>query len=171
MISLILFLTASIMWQEDFSENTSAMQQLYDYHVEIMHRDGSVRLTANPQFEGFASAWLHVDREIAFSDNDALVIRVKGNENTVRIRYFFRKGTCTDYYAGESIIAADEEWRDVTIMLKHAAMFSGTEFPAALTPGINPALYVFIENAAPGIFEIEIDRISIVRHPIKTEER
>jgi hypothetical protein len=171
MISLILFLASSVMWQEDFAENTSAMQQLYDYHVDIIHRDGSISLTANPQFEGFASAWLHVDREIAFSNNDALVIRIKGNENTVRLRYFFRKGECPDYYAGESIIAAGKEWRDVTIPLKHAVSFSGTEFPAALTPGINPVLYIFIENAAPGTFEVDIDRISIVRYPIKAEER
>ncbi len=171
MISLILLLTASVTWQEDFAETTQVIQQLYDYHVEIMHRDGSVRLMADPQFEGFASAWFYVDEEIAFSDNDALVIRIKGNENTVRVRYFFRTGECSEYYAGESIIAAGEEWQDMTIPLKHAVLFSGTEFPAALTPGIKPVLYVFIENATPGKFEIEIDRISIVRHPIKAEER
>lgn len=171
MIALIFFLAASTMWQEDFAETTSVVQQLYDYNVEIVHQDGSVRLMANPQFEGFASAWLHVDKEIAFSENDALVIRIRGNENPVRLRYFFRKGECRGYHASESVITASEEWRDVTIPMNQAILLSGTEFPAALTPGLNPSLYVIIENATPGNFELEIDQISVVRQPSRTEEK
>jgi len=170
-ISLILILTASVVWQEDFAETSSVIQQLYDYHVEIIQQDGRVRLKANPPFEGFASAWMHIDREIVFSDNDALVIRVRGNENPVRVRYFFRKAECKEYYAGESIITAGKEWQDASIPLKHGALLSGTEFPAALTPGLNPIFFVFIENAAAGKFEIEIDQISVIRHLPKAEER
>jgi hypothetical protein len=171
MISLIFLLAASAAWQQDFAETTSVVQQLYDYHVEIIHQGGSVRLMANPQFEGFASAWLHVDKEIVFSENDALVIRIRGNENPVRLRYFFRKGKCQGYHAGESVITASEEWHDATIPMNQAILLSGTEFPAALTPGLSPVLYVIIENAAPGKFEIEIDQISVVHQPSRTEER
>ncbi|UCD05858.1 MAG: hypothetical protein JSV98_01080 [candidate division WOR-3 bacterium] len=171
MISLILILATSVVWQEDFAETSSVIQQLYDYHVEIIYQDGRVRLTANPPFEGFASAWLYIDGDTVFSDSDALVIRIKGNENPVRVRYFFRKAACKEYYAGESIITASKELHDVKIPLKHAALLSGTEFPAALTPGLDPIFFLFIENAAPGEFEIEIDQISVVRHPPKAEER
>jgi hypothetical protein len=170
-ISLILILATSVVWQEDFAETSSAIQQLYDYHVEIIYQDGRIRLKANPPFEGFASTWLHVDSDIVFSDNDALEIRIKGNENPVRVRYFFRKAECKEYYAGESIIIAGTEWCDATIPLKGAVLLSGTEFPAALTPGLDPMFFVFIENAAAGEFEIEIDQISVVRHLPKAEER
>ncbi len=171
MISLIFFLAASTLWQEDFAETTSVIQQLYDYHVEIVHQGGSIKLMANPQFEGFASAWLYVDKDIAFSENDALVIRIRGTENPVRLRYFFRKGKCQGYYAGESIITASGEWHDVTIPIDQALLLSGTEFPRALTPDLNPSLYVFIENASPGKFEIEIDQISAVRQLPDMEEQ
>jgi hypothetical protein len=171
MISLIFFLAAFIIWQEDFADTTPVMQQLYDYDVDVVQQNGTVKLTANPQFEGFASAWLHVDKEIVLAENDVLVIHIRGSENSARIRYFFRKGECLEYYAGEEIITASNEWKDVIIVLKQAVLFSGTEFPAALTPNKNPYLYVFVENASPGNFEIEIERISIARNPKKAEER
>ncbi len=171
MVSLILFFAASILWQEDFAETTSGIHQLYDYHVEIAYEAGSITLRANPQFEGFASAWMYVDEEIALHDDDALVIRIRGDENTVRIRYFFRKQKCTSYYAGENTISVEDEWKDVVIPLKNAFLFSGTEFPAALTPDTNPVLYIFIENAMSGKFAVEINQISIIRHSTQAEER
>ena len=171
MISLIFILAASMVWQEDFADTSTAIQQLYDYHVEIVYHDGRIRLTADPPFEGFASAWLHVDRDIVFSDNDVLAIRIKGSENAVRVRFFFRKEMCKEYHAGERVITAGKEWQDVTIPLKHSILLSGTEFPAALTPGLSPVLFVFIENAAPGEYEIEIEEISVLRNLPKAEER
>jgi hypothetical protein len=170
MIPILLFVASSILWQEDFTESTSALTQLYDYHVDIAQRDGNVRLTANPQFEGFASAWLHVDEEIALHEDDALTMRIRGNDTAVRIRYFFRKGSCASYYAGEKTILAGAEWQDMIIPLESAMFFPGTEFPAALTPGKSPVLYLFIENGESGNFDIEIDRISIVRPDAQTEE-
>jgi hypothetical protein len=170
MIPILLFLASSILWQENFTESTSVINQLYDYHVDIGQRDGKVRLTASPQFEGFASAWLYVDEGITLREDDALTMRIRGNDIPVRIRYFFKKGKCASYYADEKTILAGAEWQDVFIHLESTMFFSGTEFPAALTPGKNPVFYLFIENGESGDFDIEIDHISIVRHGTQAEE-
>jgi hypothetical protein len=170
MITIFMFLTTFIIWQENFNEPTSALSQLYDYHVDILQQDGKITLTANPQFEGFASAWLYVDKEISFCNDDALEIRIRTNENVVRIRYFLRE-KCHGYYAAEEVIDTDSEWQDLIIPLKRTKVVSGTEFPTALTPGKNPALYLFIENGEPGNFDVQIDQISIVRRSTQMEER
>lgn len=170
MITIFMFLSTFILWQEDFTEPTSVLSQLYDYHVDIKQQEGKVTLTANPQFEGFASVWLYVDREISLCNDDALEIRIRTNENVVRIRYFLRE-KCHGYHAAEEIIDADSAWQDVVIPLQRTQLLSGTEFPTALTPGKNPALYLFIENGEPGNFNVQIDQISIVRRSMQMEER
>lgn len=163
MTSILMLLAASVLWQEEFNEDASALRQLYDYRIEIIHQNGTVRLTANPQFEGFASAWLYVSDDISFSDDDVLRINIRDNGNAVRLRYFFRKERCSEYYAGENIVFIGEEWQNVEIPFGHAQPFYGMEFPAALTPGEKPALYLFIENAVSGNFDVELDRVSIER--------
>jgi hypothetical protein len=171
MIATILILVSSLLWQEDFTEDASAMRQLYDYRIEIAHQDGGIRLFANPQFEGFASAWLYVDTNIFFNDDDVLEIRIRDNGNAVRIRYFFLKENCLEYYAGENIVFVGNEWQNVEIPLRHSTPFFGSEFPAALTPGKKPALYLFIENAVSGSFDVELDRISVTRRGTTKEEQ
>ena len=171
MATIIMALAAIVLWQEDFAEATSPFHQLYDYQVSIVQRDGSVRLTANPEFEGFASAWLYVDEKLGLCEDDFLEIRVRDNGNAVRIRYFFLKDDCKEYYAGENIVFIGDEWQNVEIPLKYAKPFFGMEFPAALTPGTNPALYLFIENAVSGNFDVEIDHISIARRRMHREEQ
>jgi hypothetical protein len=170
MAQILLTLAAVVVWQENFAEDTSPLHQLYDYQVSIVQRDGIVRLAANPEFEGFASAWLHVDEDLKLCDDDALEIRIRDNGNAVRIRYFFLKDGCKEYYAGENIVFIGNEWQKVEIPLKYAMPFFGMEFPRALTPGINPTLYLFIENAVSGNFDAEIDQISIVRQTIHEGE-
>ena len=171
MIATILILASSLLWQEDFTESASAMRQLYDYRIDITQQDGGIRLTANPQFEGFASAWLYVDSDIFFNDDDVLEIRVRDNGNAVRIRYFFLKENCREYYAGENIVFVGDQWQNVEIPLRYATPFFGSEFPAALTPGKKPALYLFIENAVSGSFDVELDRISVTRRGTEKEEQ
>ena len=171
MIPIVLILASTLLWQEDFDDNVSTMSQLYDYNVEISHEDGKVIITARPQFEGFASAWLYVDGDVGFDAGDALELRIKVNVNTVRLRYFFRKKTCKQYHAGEYNIPAAEEWQTVQIPLDNATPFFGTEFPAALTPDRTPILYLFIENAMPGDFDVELDRIAVERQSRKREQR
>jgi len=171
MISIILFLASTMLWQEDFKDDAYALHQLYDYQVDITHLDGGVKLTANPLFEGFASAWLYVDESIVLTDNDVLEIRIRDNGNAVRLRYFFRKQEGANYYAGESIVFIGDEWQNVEIPLKHGQLFSGCEFPAALTPGKTPVLYLFIENAVSGDFDVELDRISIMRLEKEMEQK
>lgn len=171
MTSILLFLAAFTLWQDNFDEDASALRQLYDYRVEITHQNGIARLTANPQFEGFASAWLYVNEDISFGDDDVLKLLIRDNGNAVRIRYFFRKEKCPEYYAGENIVFIGEEWQNVEIPLAHAQPFYGVEFPAALTPGEKPALYLFIENAVSGNFDVELDQVSIERRDKNVEER
>lgn len=170
MMSIMLLLVSTVIWQEDFTEGASMMRQLYDYRIEIVQQDGGVRLTANPQFEGFASAWLYVDEDIHFNDEDVLEIRVRDNGNAVRIRYFFLKENCQGYHAGENIVFVGAEWQNIEIPLRFATPFFGTEFPAALTPNEKPALYLFIENAVSGSFDVELDHISVTRRGTNEEE-
>ena len=171
MIPIVLILASTVLWHEDFTENVSTFSQLYDYNVDISHEDGIVTLIANPQFEGFASAWFYVEGEAGYHTNDVLAMRIKVNANTVRLRYFFRKKTFKEYYAGEQMIQTAEEWQTVQIPLRNATPFFGMEFPAALTPDKTPVLYLFIENAAPGAFNVELDQISIERQSTKREQR
>lgn len=171
MLPIMIFLLSPVIWQEDFAESDSVLRQLYDYHIEIMQQDGGVRLTANPQFEGFASAWLYVDKDISFNDDDVLEIRIRDNGNAVRIRYFFLKEDCGEYYAGENIVFLGDDWQNVEIQLRYAKPFFGTEFPAALTPGQKPSLYLFIENAVSGNFDVELDHISVTRRGTNQEEQ
>ena len=171
MIPIILILASTLLWQEDFTDNASTMSQLYNYSVEISHEDGIVTLIANPQFEGFASAWLYVEGDVGYHTSDALKMRIKVNANTVRLRYFFRKKICKEYHAGEQMIQTAEDWQTVQIPLRNATPFFGMEFPAALTPDKTPVLYLFIENAAPGDLNVELDWISVERNIQEREQR
>ncbi len=171
MIPMILIIISGLLWQEDFNGDSPAMRQLYNYHININQQNGELRLTANPQFEGFASAWLHVDEDIRFNDDDVLEIRVRDNGNAVRIRYFFLKEKCQEYYAGENIVFVGADWQNVEIPLKHATPFFGSEFPSALTPDEKPALYLFIENAVSGSFDVELGQISVTRRGTEEEEQ
>ena len=171
MLATILILLSSLLWQEDFNEGSSVLHQLYDYQIDIVQHEGGVRLTANPQFEGFASAWLYVDKDIYLTDDDVLELRIRDNGNAVRIRYFFLKQNGQEYYAGENIVFVGTEWQNIEIPLRFATPFFGCEFPAALTPQVKPVLYIFIENAVSGSFDVELDHISVTRHSAKEEEQ
>jgi hypothetical protein len=171
MTTILLLLASMVLWREDFNDTTASMHQLYDYHVDIKQQDGHVKLTANPQFEGFASALLYIDSNISFTDDDVLEIRLRDNGNAVRIRYFFLKGSCQEYYAGENIVFIGDEWQNVEIPLRYATPFFGMEFPASLTPGLTPALFLFIENAISGSFDVELDQISVTRSGTTEEDQ
>lgn len=171
MIPIILIMASTLLWQEDFDHDVSTLSQLYDYKVDISQEDGIVKLMADPQFEGFASAWLYVEGEAGFGTTDALVMRIKVNANPVRLRYFFRKKACKQYHAGEYIVQPTGEWQTVQIPLRNATPFFGMEFPAALTPDKAPVLYLFIENAVPGDFSVELDRILVESNSRQREQR
>jgi hypothetical protein len=170
MIPMVLIIASTLVWQEDFTEGVSTLSQLYDYTVEIVHQEGLVKLTANPQFEGFAAAWMYLDENVRVADA-TLHIRIKVNTSAVRLRYFFRKEQAKYYHAGEYIIEVSEGWQDVNVPLRYGRPFYGSEFPRALTPGKNPAVYLFIENAMPGYFQAELDRISINSRSTHREQK
>jgi hypothetical protein len=55
--------------------------------------------------------------------------------------------------------------------LRYATPFFGMEFPASLTPGLTPALFLFIENAISGSFDVELDQISVTRSGTTEEDQ
>ena len=158
-----LLLLNSILWQEDFTNSLSTISQLYEYTVSITHKDGKVFLRANPEYEGFASAWLYLDEDIAFNKDDALELAVKVTTNKLRINYYYYRKETNEYLGGEAIIAANEKVQTIKVPLKGAFPFYGGNFPLSLTPGKTPALYLFFDNLLPGDFDVEIDCISVVK--------
>lgn len=171
MFFLYLFTVTTVLWQEDFTENMSTMSQLYDYTVDISHQDGKVFLKANPQFEGFSSAWFYVDEDLAFCDDDILELIVRVHDKKARLKYFYRKEGCSVYYGGVKVVAPDTQWQKVEIPLKDARPFYSSNYPSALTPDKTPCLYIFITNELPGNFDVEIDWMSVVRPESHEEER
>lgn len=171
MFLLCLFTITSVLWHEDFTENMSTLSQLYDYTVDISHRDGKIFLQAHPRFEGFASAWLYVDEDITFCDDDRLELVIKVHDKKVRLKYFYRKEGRNVYFGGVKVIAPDTQWQKVEIPLKDARPFYSSNYPYALTPDKTPCLYIFITNELPGHFDVEIDWISVVRPQSHTEEK
>jgi hypothetical protein len=170
MLLLCLFVLTPVLWQEDFIDGIATMSQLYEYEIEISHLDGKVILNGNPQFEGFSSAWFYLDSEILFSENDILELKIKVNNNKMRLNYFYRKKGSPVYYAGEEIISASEDWQQIKLPLMCAKPFYSSNFPFALTPDKTPALYIFIDNLLPGTFNVEIDKISVQKCRADEEE-
>ncbi len=173
MLLTYLFILNSVIWQEDFTTRLSTMSQLYEYRVDITHMNGKVLLKANPRLEGSASAWYYLeeyDNDFEFSEDDVLELAVKVNDNKLRLNYYYHRKGYQSYWAGEKIISADEEWQTIKIPLKDAKPFYSGNFPYALTPGRTPALFIFIDNLLPGDFEVEIDRISVLKEVSGEEE-
>ena len=161
-----LLIVSTILWQEDFTNSLSTMSQLFEYTVDITHKDGKVFLKADPKLEGSASAWFYVDmddRDFAFTKDEVLELAVKVNKNKLRINYYYRKGGTQEYWGGEKIVSADEKVQTVKIPLKEAYPFYSGNFPQSLTPGKTPALYIFVDNLCPGEFDVEIDNIAVVK--------
>ena len=166
MLLAYLLLINSIIWQEDFTANLSTMEQLYEYTVDISHEKGNAHLTGNPKKEGGSSAWYYLDdcdRKIAISDNDILEITLKVNANTARIKYFYHRKGFSSYKAGEKLISSDSKAQTIRLSLKETKHFYSGNHPYALTPGSTPSLFIFIDNLKPGKFDIEIDRIALVK--------
>jgi len=170
MMVICILCAATVLWQADFNDGLGNFSQLYDYEVKMVHKEGKVILTANPRFEGFASAWLYVDEEVTFTRDDLLELKIKVDDNKVRFRYFYLAEEGRVYYAGEEYISRSRNWQNIMIPLVCARPFYSSNFPWSLTPDKKPPLFIFIENALPGSFEVEIDRISVKR-VIEREEQ
>lgn len=165
-----LLILNSVLWQEDFTNTLSTMSQLYEYTVDITHKDGKVFLKASPKLEGFASAWFYVDvddKDFAFTKDDILQLAVKVNKNKLRINYYYRKEGSQEYWGGEKIVSADEKFQTIRIPLKDANPFYSGNFPVSLTPGKTPELYIFVDNLLPGNFDVEIDNVAVVKEDAK----
>ncbi|RKX71552.1 hypothetical protein DRP53_01090 [candidate division WOR-3 bacterium] len=163
MILIGLICATTVLWQEEFDKGVGDFSQLHEYEVKIENRDGKLILTANPRFEGFASAWMAIDDKIEFTRDDILRLRIRVKDNKVRLRYFYLAEEGRVYYAEEEFISRSENWQVVTIPFICAKPFYSSNFPWALTPGKKTPFFLFIENALPGSFEVEIDRIEILR--------
>lgn len=162
MTAVALLIVSAVLWQEQFIDGATSMNQLYDYTVAIVHEGEKVVLQADPQEEGSASAWFSIDETNAFPHDAVVRLTVKVTRNTARLRYFCRRQGHSIYFAGEKSITSDEHWQSVAISLHEAKPFYSSNFPASLTPGSEPALFLFIENEEPGAFHVEIDDISVI---------
>lgn len=171
MILISLFIFSSILWQEDFTDTTLVMSQLYNYSIDISRKEGKVFLKANPDSEGFAAAWFYVEEDIAFSPFDFLKLVIKVNANKARFRYFYRREGRKVYFRGEEVISRGEQWQKIKIPLKEAKPYYSSNYPYALTPNKNPCLFIFIDNELPGYFDVEIDSIYVSRFESQGEEK
>jgi len=170
MIFISLFIISTLLWQDDFTETITPVNQLFDNTIDITYERGKVLLNAHPQNGDFASAWFSVDEDIILSDRDILELVIKVNDNKVGLRYYCLKGGGA-YFFGERTISAHAAWQHVDIPIKEAKPWYGSDFPAALTPGKMPCLYIFIRNELPGNFDVEIDRIALLREELSLEEQ
>ena len=142
------------------------MSQLFEYTVDITHKEGKIFLKANPKLEGASSAWFYVDmddKDFAFTKDDVLELALKVNKNKLRINYYYRKEGSAEYWGGEKIVSADEKLQTIKIPLKEAFPFYSGNFPVSLTPGKTPELYIFVDNLCPGEFDVVIDNIAVVK--------
>lgn len=166
MLLTFLFLINSIIWQEDFIANLSTMKQLYEYTVDITHERGKVRLKGNPKKEGGSTAWFYLDdfdSKVEISDHDILEFTLKVKANTARIKYFYHREGFSSYKFGVKTIRSNNKNQTIKIPLKASKHFYSGNHPYALTPGKTPSLFIFIDNLVPGEFDVEIDRIAIVK--------
>ena len=162
MTAVALLIVSAVLWQEQFINGVSSMNQLYDYTVDIVHEGEKVILRADLQDEEFAAAWFSIDESRPFPQDAIVRLTVKVNSNTARLRLFCRRHGHSVYFAGAKSIAADEHWQAVDIRLQDTKPFYSSNFPASLAPGKEPALFLIIENEQPGAFNIEIDDIVVL---------
>lgn len=162
MTAVALLILSSVLWHEQFIDGVSSMKQLYDYTIDIAHEGETVVLHADLLEEEFAAAWFSIDQAHPFPDDAVMRLVVKVSSNTARVRYFCRRDGHSVYYVGATSIAAVDEWQNVDMRLQDAQPFYSSDFPASLTPGRKPALFLIIESTQPGPFTIAIDDILIL---------
>ena len=162
MIAIALLVVSAVLWQEQFINGVSSMNQLYNYTIDIVHEGEAVVLRADLEEEEYAAAWFSVDDANPFPHDAVMRMTVKVNSNTVRLRCFCRRYGHSVYFMAETSIAADEHWQTIEIELQDTKPFYSSNFPASLTPGTEPALFLIIESTHAGQFSIEIDDISVL---------
>jgi len=171
MLFLYLFTITTILWQKNFTDGPATMSQLFDSKIDVCHKDGKVILKAEPGLDNFPNAWFYLDENLAFTDKDVLELSMKVESCEIRLRYFYRKEGKREYYSYVHIISPDTAYQKIILPLDEARPFYGTEFPEALTPGKKPVLYIFMSSDIPGMFDVEIDWISIIRRESDKEEK
>jgi hypothetical protein len=162
MIGVALLIVSAVLWQERFVDGVSSMNQLYDYTVDIVHEGEKVLLQAVLQEDEYAAAWFSSDVANPFPEHARVRLLVKVNSNTVRLRLFCRRHGHSVYFTSTRNIAASEHWQTIEVSLHDTRPFYSSNFPASLTPGREPALFLIIENAHPGLFNMEIDDILVL---------
>ncbi len=164
-------LFGSIIWQEEFINNTLFVHQFNEYTVNIQLHNGCLYLKGNPEAEGFSCAWFYLDRDMQFTEEDILEIYIRVIGVNTRLKYFYKKKNSSVYWGKEIIVQPHPDWQKIKLPLNEAEPFYSSNFPFALTPGKTPALYFFIDNFASGNYETEIDYISIIKSDTPGEEQ
>jgi hypothetical protein len=162
MTTVALLVVSALLWQEQFIGATWSMNPLHDSAIEIVHQDERIILRAAPGEEQFAAAWFSADRTSPFPVDAVVRLTIKVNSNAARIKCFTRRQGHSVYFVTETTVAPGAQWQSIAVPLSCAKPFYGSDFPACLTPGEEPALFLIVENMQSGGLNIEIDDISVL---------
>lgn len=154
-----LIILISFLWT--FKGRDLKLKQLKNYKVSIIHSENKTILRGFPSEEGLSTAWFFLPENIRINSSDTLIIKLKVNANTLRLRYFLLSEDKRIYKLGIKFIPATGKWEELKIPLDNLKNFYSSNFPWALVPDKKIPLYIFFENKAAGNFEIEIEHIKL----------
>ena len=168
-MSIFALITAStVLWMDDFKPDTEIWVADQRNPVSISYFPisngdtiGYTHIEGNPKDVGRSSAWLYVDKIPNLSTASFVSLKVKGNGNLVRFRILFKNLGKTPYYYLQQNIRIADDWKEIKISSQNAHPIWSSNYPYALTPGLSPDFFLFVENGEPGSFSVEIDKIEV----------
>jgi len=164
---LLLVLTFLTLWYEGFDEGINNFSltnpnlcEINYIEKDVTGRSGIIHIKGNPEKKGLASAWLYVDKVQNISKRSRLSLFLKGNGRKIRIRLYWKQ-RLNHYLEVKKTVITSGSWEEIVLFLSNSKPIWSSNFPTALTPEKKPDLFLFIENAEPGPFDILIDEINI----------
>lgn len=168
MIIFALICTSTVLWMDDFKSDTGIWVANQRNPVSISYFPinngdtiGYVHIAGSTEDVGRSSAWLYVEKIPALSTASYVSLKVKGNGNLVRFRILFKNLGKTPYYYLQQNIRIADDWKEIKISFKNAHPIWSSNYPYALTPGLSPDFFLFVENGEPGSFSVGIDKIEV----------
>lgn len=163
----ILLLLSLVGWQADLSPGLATLQGQPDYPVVVTQVSGKAFLTANPKEEGWASAWMYVEKLGQVPREASLALTLKGNGRSLRLRYFYLGPDPGLYYSSTEYVNTNGKWQTIRLPLTKSGPFFSSNFPWAMVPDKRVQLYLFIENGEPGPFEVTLSRVSLEKGEVE----
>jgi hypothetical protein len=156
-----LLLLSLLGWQADLSPGMATLQGQPDYPAAVAHLNGQTVLTANPNEEGWASAWMYQEKIGKVPVGTELALTLKGNGRSLRLRYFYLGPDPGLYYSSTEYVKTDGQWQTVRLPLSQAGPFYSSNFPWAMVPDKRVEFYLFVENGEPGPFQVTLSRVAL----------